>query len=240
MRATTDWHDLECGAYAADLEEWERLSASRDGPVLDLGCGTGRVALHLARRGNEVVGIDKDPDLVSEMLARGAAEGLPVQGEVADVLDLDLGRRFSLALAPMQLIQLLDDAGERARLLAGVTAHLEADGLSAFAIVEEVPGAAGDSRPLPDVLEREGWVISSQPVSLDVSPEEIRLMRLRQAVSPAGELSEEHAETALARLSAEGLAREASAHGLVALDSVPVAPSTDHVGSTILTFGKRG
>ncbi len=39
------WHDAECGAYAADLALWEELAAAAGGPVLDLGCGTGRVAL---------------------------------------------------------------------------------------------------------------------------------------------------------------------------------------------------
>ena len=50
------WHEVECGGYAADLALWERAGRRADGPVLELGSGTGRVALHLARRGSEVVG----------------------------------------------------------------------------------------------------------------------------------------------------------------------------------------
>ena len=44
------WHDVECGGYDADLPLWRELAARRGGPVLDVGAGTGRVALDLARR----------------------------------------------------------------------------------------------------------------------------------------------------------------------------------------------
>ena len=50
MSAAAAWQDVECGAYSADLEAWERLAAASEGPMLELGSGTGRVCLHLARR----------------------------------------------------------------------------------------------------------------------------------------------------------------------------------------------
>ena len=42
------WHDAECGSYRADLPLWRELADEAGGPVLDLGCGSGRVALDLA------------------------------------------------------------------------------------------------------------------------------------------------------------------------------------------------
>ena len=53
------WHDIECGAYTADLPLWEELAAG--GTVLDVGAGTGRVALRLARAGCAVTALDRDP-----------------------------------------------------------------------------------------------------------------------------------------------------------------------------------
>ena len=69
------WHDVECGSYAADLPLWRRLAAERGGPVLDLGCGTGRVALDLAAQGHDVTGLDVEPALVAEFAARARGSG---------------------------------------------------------------------------------------------------------------------------------------------------------------------
>ncbi|HKG35074.1 MAG TPA: class I SAM-dependent methyltransferase [Solirubrobacterales bacterium] len=236
MTGTVAWHDLECASYSADLPVWESLAQRYGGPVLDLGCGTGRVALHLARRGHQVVGIDRDAPLVEEMLARAEAEALDVGGEAGDARRLDLGRDFPLVLAAMQLVQLVGHRAERGALLQGAAGHVAPGGALALAIVEALPRTDPDARPLPDVLERGGWVLSSLPVALDLSPGRIRVLRLRQAVSPAGELSEERSETELARLDAADLRREAEAHGLVAEETITVPASADHVGSSILTF----
>src|ERR687897_3429208 len=71
------WHEVECGTYSADLPLWEELAEEHGGPVLELGCGTGRVALHLARRGHEVLGIDSEGELVEPLNARAGAAGRP-------------------------------------------------------------------------------------------------------------------------------------------------------------------
>ena len=52
------WHDVECGGYRADLPLWLELAAAAGGPVLDVGAGTGRVALELARAGHDVTALD--------------------------------------------------------------------------------------------------------------------------------------------------------------------------------------
>src|SRR5262245_51282748 len=61
------WHDTECGAYGADLALWEDLALGTPGAVLELGAGTGRVALHLARAGAEVIAVERDPALAAEL-----------------------------------------------------------------------------------------------------------------------------------------------------------------------------
>ena len=102
------WHDVECGAYEADLGLWEELADVAGGAILDLGCGTGRVALHLARRGHRVVGLDADDALLAALEERAA--GLPVGVELGDARGFDLGSEFGLVLAPMQLLQLFGGA----------------------------------------------------------------------------------------------------------------------------------
>lgn len=70
--------------------------------VLDVGCGPGRHALALARRGIEVVGIDLSPDFVELARAAAAAEGLPARFDVLDVRDLAFVKEFDAAVCLCQ------------------------------------------------------------------------------------------------------------------------------------------
>lgn len=234
------WHDAECGGYAADLALWERLAHERPGPILDLGCGTGRVALHLARRGHGTWGVDRDPVLLAELERRAAAASLPVEAACADVRRFALGRRFGLVLAPMQLIQLLGGPQERTTALRSVAAHLAPGGTLALAIVEGVPGeacaagAAGEPFPLPDVAEADGWVHSSLPLGAELTAGVLAVRRLRQLVSPAGELIESERVDRLQVLDAGLLADEARAAGLEPGEVLEVPATDAHVGSTVL------
>lgn len=231
------WHDVECGAYSADLGLWEELAGRAAGSILELGCGTGRVALHLARRGHEVVGLDIDRSLLGAF--RSQADGLPAWAEVGDATDFGLGTEFGAVLAPMQLVQLLSDAGERLRCLRCVAAHLRAGGLAAFAIVEEMPAAVDASPPLPDTREVDGWVYSSLPIEAQPSENTIRVRRLRQTVSPTGVLSEEVDEVQLRTLDAGTLEREAVVSGLEAAGRRVIPPTEAHVGSTVVLLEKE-
>jgi SAM-dependent methyltransferase len=234
------WHDVECGAYAADLPFWEELAEAAGGPVLDLGCGTGRVALHLARRGHEVTGLDREPALVEELNRRSG--GLPARGLVGDARELALERRdFALALAPMQLVQLLDGAAERASLLAGLAAHLRPGGTAALALVESVtPGVFSEAEAVPDSREIDGWVYDSLPLETAVDAERIVVRRLRRTVSPAGELSRADDRIELRVLSAATLEREAADAGLRPAGRREVPPTEDHVGSVVVLLRREG
>ena len=246
------WHDAECGAYDADLGLWRELAERAPGPVLDLGCGTGRVALHLARRGYEVVGVDAEAALIEEFSSR--ATGLPARGVVADVRELDLGAKFSLALAPMQLVQLLADEAERIACLRGLAAHLSPGGIAALAIVEDVEAEDAGARfpsmrrekrpseppPLPDTREVDGVVYSSLPLPTIVDDEKLLVRRLRQVVSLEGLLSEEESTIRLRALDGAELEREAAAADLEPLPRLYVAPTPDHVGSTVVVLRKAG
>ena len=234
--AATVWHDVECGSYHADLPVWEELAAAAGGEVLYLGCGTGRVALHLARRGHPVLGLDVEPELLEALEARAA--GLPVQTLHADAREFELGRRLPLALAPMQTLQLLGDAPGRAACLRRVAEHLEPGGLFAAAILEEMPEPDGAPPPLPDVREVDGWVYSSLAVEVAVGPGEIVIHRLRQLVSPAGEMSEEPNQVRIATFSAAQLEEEAASAGLAAVERRPIGPTDIHVGVTVVVLGK--
>jgi SAM-dependent methyltransferase len=232
------WHDAENGAYNGDLALWEELAAAAGGPILDLGCGTGRVALHLARRGHRTVGLDLEPELIAALAERG--EGLPLRAVVGDARHFELDEEIALALAPMQLAQLLADSAERTESLRCIASHLGSGGRLALSIVERLPAAAEGPPPLPDVREVDGWVYSSLPLDAVDVGEEIVIQRLRQTVSPDGELSEEENEIRIRTLAAAELESEGVAAGLKPLPRRRIAPTDLHVGSTVVLFEKAG
>ncbi len=99
--------------------------------VLDAGCGTGRVAIELDRRGisganRDVVGVDMD----SSMLATARSRAPTIRFEEADLAapDFDLGRRFELVVLAGN-VPLFTPAGTQAGLVAGCARHLEPGGM---------------------------------------------------------------------------------------------------------------
>jgi SAM-dependent methyltransferase len=237
------WSDVEDGAYAADLATWEELAAANPGPILEIGCGTGRVALHLARRGHEVVAIDVVPELAEELARRAAAAGLDVDARVEDARALDLSRRFALVIAPMQVVHLMRGRAGRVAMLRAVAAHLEPGGSAALAILDEesAPDIWFEAAPgelVPDVREIDGWVYSSQPLSFRPAAGGVELRRVREVVSPDGEHSGADAVFQFADITAAGLEQEAAEGGLEPAARRKVAPTEDHVGSAVVVLRK--
>ena len=226
------WHDVEHGSYDADLPLWRQLADATGGPVLDLGAGTGRVALDLAAQGHEVVALDSDRELLGELTERGES----VTTVQADARDFDLGSEFALILAPMQLAQILGGREGRVAMLHSVHSHLSPGGLFAAALSDPADTIPADqlSPPLPDILERDGWVFSSQPLSMYEQHGRVVIERRRQAVSPTGELQEEDARIELDVVSLAEFESEAREAGLTPVARKSVPETLDHIGSTVV------
>lgn len=211
------WHDIECGGYTADLALWRELAVD---PVLDVGAGTGRVALDLARAGHEVVALDVDGELLAELERRA---GGTVRTVVADACELDLPERFGSILVPMQTIQLL---GDRGAFLRAAHTHLRPGGLLAAALTGEIEPFEG-AVVAPDV--RGSYV--SQPTAVRVLDDVVRLERLRDDGNTRTENVIE-----LARIGPAELEEEAAAAGFTAERAISIAPTADHVGSTVVVL----
>ena len=227
------WHDLECGGYTEDLPLWRELAADAPGPVLDVGAGTGRVTLDLARRGHSVVALDVDAELLHTLRER--ADGLAVETVAADARAFALGRRFPLVIVPMQTVQLLGQDG-RATFLACAREHLAPGGLLAIALADALEGfdAEHTEPPLPDVREVDGVVYASRPVAVRDHGDRVAIERIRETVDCEGRRSAEGNVVVLDRVDAGGLAREAAAHGLRPLAPRRIAATDEYVGSTVV------
>ena len=233
------WHDLECGRYAEDLPLWRELASDEGGPVLDLGAGSGRVALDLARAGHDVTALDLDPLLLAALAERAAAAGLAVETIEADARDFAAalgGRTFALVVAPMQTVQLLGGADGRAGLLRSARACLRPGGLLACALADALEGfdAEHTEPPLPDVLERDGWVFASQPVAVRPNADGTTIERIRQTVSPQGARTAEGDTIVLDALSGDALEAEGVTAGLQPAGRRFVEMTDEHVGSEVV------
>ena len=85
MSLAAVWHDVECGGYTADLDAGSELAAGSTAPCWSSGCGTGRVALHLARRGSEVWAVDADRPLIDALRHARSRRGSTSVPYCADV-----------------------------------------------------------------------------------------------------------------------------------------------------------
>jgi SAM-dependent methyltransferase len=220
------WHDLECGAYRADLPLWDELAAG--GRVLDVGAGTGRVTLHLARAGCDVTALDHDADLLAVLAERAAHEGLAVRTLLADAADFDAGDGYDLVAVPMQTIQLLP---ERAGFFACARRAVRPGGVVALAIAAELEPFEGSELPPPDVVEHAGTRFVSQPTAVRAVPGGTRIERLRHVIPPG---TSEEDVIVLAAVSAEQLAAEGAAAGLEPIGTRSIEPTVDHVGSEVV------
>jgi len=229
MSAAVIWHDLECGAYQADLPLWRELTdAHGDGqPILEIGAGTGRVTLDLARRGHALIAIEHDQELAAELRRR--SRGLPVEVIQADACDFALGARVSLCIVAMQTVQLLAD---RPAFLHCARGAMTPRGVLALALLDR------DVQPFEvdldaDVVEHGGIRYASTPTALRETAEQVVLERRRTTVGGSTD-SVSLDVTALARVVPTTLAIEGAAAGFAYRSLLGVPPTSEHVGSQVV------
>jgi SAM-dependent methyltransferase len=227
------WHDLECGDYREDLPVWQSLAARCGGPVLDVGAGTGRVSLELAREGATVVAMDIEPALLAALAHR--AGDLPVEPVVADARRFELTRRFSLIVVPMQTLQLLEGAPGRAAFLRRALAHLQPGGLLAAAVADALD-CFDDVHvlPPPPALRRIGdLVYSSRLLAVTDDDGRAAIHRRREI---AGAHERRHAEDVvihLDRVTVDEIAAEAAVLGFVVQAARQIPETERYLGSTV-------
>lgn len=119
-RAAVDLDEYESRfAHDAAHGEADAIASLSPGSVLDAGCGTGRVAIELHRRGIEVVGADLDDDLLA--LARRKCPG--ITWVRADLATMRLDRSFDVVAMPGN-VMLFCRPDDRAAIVSACASHL--------------------------------------------------------------------------------------------------------------------
>lgn len=101
-----------------DLEFWRRCVQAAGGSILELGVGTGRLALHLARLTTEYHGLEVDPTMLARLQAKMRDECVPI--ELHEGSFIDLGRQFALVFIPANTISHVVDHDEAERFFRAV------------------------------------------------------------------------------------------------------------------------
>jgi len=127
-----------------DVGFWQRVAARAGGQVLELGCGTGRISIPLARSGVDLVGVDRSEPMLARARARAARIRAPrslIPSFVrADIRSLPFTRaRFRMVLAPYGVLQSLIRERDLTDTLASVARVMPRGGTFGIDLVPDVP-----------------------------------------------------------------------------------------------------
>lgn len=112
-----------------DIGYYRELCAARGGPVLELGCGTGRILLPLLASGIDIEGIDQSDGMLQELQRQATALGLSARVALGTLQDFHVTRQFATVLCPYSVVTYLTTTAELARCLQAIRQVLLPDGL---------------------------------------------------------------------------------------------------------------
>lgn len=134
-----EFYDLIHESHMDDAGLWLSFAGRTDRPVLEVGTGTGRIALELARRGHQVVGIDPSPAMLARARTAAEDEALYVQFIEGRAIDLALEEgHYGLIVIPADVFLYCADGEEQVATLGVLGRALAFNGILAV----DLPGPA--------------------------------------------------------------------------------------------------
>jgi SAM-dependent methyltransferase len=136
-----DWENAQT-VQRRDVGFWQRLAAAAEGPVLELGCGTGRISVPVAKSGATLVGIDRSIPMLARARRRLArarldAHALLVRGDIRSLPFR--ARRFPLVMAPYGILQSLVRESDLKAALASIGRVMPKRGRLGIDLVPDLP-----------------------------------------------------------------------------------------------------
>ncbi len=135
------------------MEQWARALG---GPLLDLACGTGRMALRLAAQGYQITGVDVVPEMIARARRKAAEQAPAIEWVVADARRFQIQQQFAGIYMLMNAFQFLPTRTDQEALFARVREHLQPEGHFLFETrnpcphnLTEVRHPAPQTFPLP-------------------------------------------------------------------------------------------
>ena len=239
MSSASVWQEVEFGSYGADLPVWVELADEAAGPIAELGAGAGRVSLHLAGHGHDVIAVERDLDLIRELERVAEERGVTLSIVAADLAapgEVSLPVRPAQVIGPLHVIQVLSPE-DRPALLARLREQLAPGGTLALTLVDEstlLSAGAASTQILPDMRELDGWVYSSEPLWVQVGERALTVRRLRESVSPEGRMERDIHDEVLFRVDPETLEREAAEAGFRPAGRRQISSGESEADSTVV------
>lgn len=105
-------YDAQYAQFEDDLPFWTKLADRFGDPILELGCGTGRVLFHLAQLGHQIAGLDNDPQMLAfTRKALKPPTSLRISLHLLDMTQFEFGHPFGLIIVPCNTFAYLNDDG---------------------------------------------------------------------------------------------------------------------------------
>jgi SAM-dependent methyltransferase len=182
------FHDFDL-----DLAFWKAEARAAQGPVLEVACGTGRVALPMAEAGADVDGFDLAPAMVERLRAKARERGLRVHAVPADMRDFRMPRRYALIAIPFNAFLHNLTQADQLATLACCRDHLQPGGKLVMHVSFFGPAISGATSGEPDLELETRHPVSGRRLQLYDSRTVDPVEQVQHSINEIRELNE-HSE----------------------------------------------
>jgi len=193
-------YDVEDEGYDEDRPLTEQWARSLGGPLLDLACGTGTMAIHLAKFGYQVTGLDIVPEMIAWASQKAAADSVSIEWALADARTFQLQKQFPFIYTLGNAFQHFLTRADQDALLARVREHLPPEGCFLFCTRNPTPRNLFEARfpePQQYTMPDGRRLISTEQQQYDLITQIQHYTFHEQWLHPGGQHEEKTTRTAL-------------------------------------------
>ena len=193
-------YDLEDEGYYDDYPLTEQWARSLGGPLLDLACGTGRMAIRMAMQGYQVTGVDIMPEMIEWARQKAAKLAVSIDWVVADARTFHLQKQFSFIYMLENVFQFFLRREDQEAMLARVREHLLPEGCFLFETRNPSPRNLLEVRhpdPQKYTMPDGGQLVTTEEQHYDPMTQNQHYTRHLTFLHPGGQREEKTLHTAL-------------------------------------------
>ncbi len=193
-------YDLVDEGYYEDYPLTEQWARSLGGPLLDLACGTGRMALRMAAQGYQVTGVDITPEMIARARQKAAKQSISIDWVVADARTFHLQKQFPFIYMLENVFQFFLTREDQEALLARVREHLLPEGCFLFETRNPSPRNLLEVRhpePQQYTTPDGGQLVTTEELHYDPMTQIQHYTRYLKFLHPGGQQEEKTLHTAL-------------------------------------------